>query len=101
MAARHLVDLFSYSPMTPDTCPNCGTEVPPGAKSCPECGSDENTGWSESARSSGLGLPDEDFDYNEFIKSEFSTERKPRGISWFWWIVAIAVLLLFAFLFVR
>ena len=44
--------------MSPDVCPNCGAEVPPQAKVCPECGSDEQTGWSETAYASQLGLPD-------------------------------------------
>lgn len=78
------------------TCPQCGAEVPPKAKACPECGSCEETGWSEAARSSGLGLPDEDFDYDEFVEREFgrkSQSPKPYGISWFWWVVAILVLI--------
>ena len=54
--------------MTPEICPNCGAEVPPKAKACPECGADEATGWSEEAQASGLDLPDENFDYNDFVK---------------------------------
>ena len=57
--------------MPPEVCPNCGAEVPRNAKACPECGSDENTGWSETAYASNLGLPDEEFDYDEFVKEEF------------------------------
>ncbi len=87
--------------MTPDVCPNCGADVPPNAKACPECGSDENTGWSEDARIGGLDLPDDKFDYDEFVKQEFGSERKPRGISWLWWIVAVVLILLFVFLFVK
>lgn len=78
--------------MAPEICPNCGAEVPRNAKACPECGSDEKTGWSENARASDLGLPDENFDYDDFIKREFGGERKPRGIGWFWWLVAVIVL---------
>ena len=44
--------------MAPETCPNCGADVPSGAKACPECGADEQTGWSETAYASHLGLPD-------------------------------------------
>ncbi len=87
--------------MALDNCPNCGADVPPNAKVCPECGADENTGWSDAARSSGLGLPDEEFDYDEFVKGEFGTEKKPRGVGWFWWIIAVVVLLLFVLLVVR
>jgi hypothetical protein len=80
--------------MPPEVCPVCGAEVPPNAKSCPECGADEETGWSEGARTSGLDLPDEDFDYGEFVKHEFEGDKrlKPLGIHWFWWFVAIVVL---------
>lgn len=80
--------------MTPEVCPNCGAEVPPNAKACPQCGADEETGWSEEARTSDLDLPDENFDYGEFIKREFGKKKSfvPHGIHWFWWIVAVLVL---------
>lgn len=75
------------------TCPNCGAVVPPKAKACPECGSCEETGWSEEASSSGLDLPDDEFNYNEFVEKEFGGQSpKPRGISWFWWVIGILVL---------
>ena len=81
--------------MPPDTCPNCGAEIPRHAKACPECGSDENTGWSEEAYASKLNLPEEKFDYDDFVKEEFGGQRKPRGIGWFWWSVAVVVLVFF------
>jgi predicted nucleic acid-binding Zn ribbon protein len=78
---------------SPDICPNCGAEVPPNAKACPECGSDEKTGWSETAYADNLALPDDEFNYNEFVKEEFSSGRaKPRGLSWLWWLVAVGLL---------
>ncbi len=78
--------------MPPEICPNCGADVPPRAKACPECGADEETGWSEAARVDGLDLPDESFDYNDFVKREFGRPSAvPRGIYWFWWVVALAV----------
>jgi hypothetical protein len=82
--------------MTPEICPNCGAEVPPRAKACPECGADEETGWSEHAHSQRLGLPDDEFDYDRFVKEEFGSERsiRPRGISWLWWFVALLLLAL-------
>jgi len=77
----------------PDVCPNCGAEVPPGAKACPECGSDEQTGWSEKARYDNLNLPDEHFDYEDFVKREFGSKQAvPRGIHWFWWLVAVLII---------
>ena len=85
--------------MPPETCPNCGAEIPPSAKACPECGSDERTGWSEDAQASGLDLPEEHFDYSDFVKKEFGGRRPvPRGIRWWWWLVAIAVLITFVLL---
>ena len=51
-----------------DTCPNCGADLPRRAKACPECGADEKTGWSEEAESRHLNLPEERFDYDQFLK---------------------------------
>lgn len=88
--------------MTPETCPNCGADVPRGAKSCPECGADEKTGWSDSAYADRLGIPDENFDYEEFVKEEFGPPQvKPRGIHWLWWITALILVLLFLVFFFR
>jgi hypothetical protein len=83
--------------MAPDTCPNCGADVPTGARACPQCGADEHTGWSEEARASGLDLPDDSFDYDRFVDREFGAKKKPIpfGIHWFWWLVAILVAAVF------
>ncbi len=78
--------------MPPEICPNCGAKIPPKARACPECGADEQTGWSEEAHAGGLDLPDENFDYNDFVKREFGSKSPvPRGIHWFWWVVALVV----------
>jgi len=88
--------------MTPEICPNCGAEVPRNAKACPECGSDEQTGWSEEAHADGLGLPDQEFDYDDFVKREFGREGPvPRGMHWFWWVVAVLVAAGLLFLWLR
>src|ERR1039457_3753653 len=69
------------SKMAPEICPNCAADVPRNAKSCPDCGSDEKIGWSDSAHADNLGIPDEHFDYDKFVKEEFAPEpAKPRGI---------------------
>lgn len=74
---------------TPETCPVCGADVPPGAKACPECGADERSGWDEDkTRYDGLDLPD----------SAFEDEDPPRHAtgqtpSIFWWVVAVGLLL--------
>jgi hypothetical protein len=84
--------------MTPEECPNCGADVPPNATSCPECGSDESTGWSDSAYSANLGIPDpdEDFDYDEFVKNEFGpgTDRRTQP-HWVWVLVALIIVAVF------
>ena len=80
--------------MPPEICPNCGTELSPKARACPHCGSDEKTGWSDDAHVGGLDLPDEKFDYDEFVQNEFGGARvKPRGLHWFWWLVALLLLI--------
>ena len=88
--------------MPPEICPQCGAEVPPRAKACPGCGSDEKTGWSDEARGNAADLPDDNFDYDDFVQREFGgATPKPRGISWLWWCVAVALLLIFLFAFLR
>jgi hypothetical protein len=85
--------------MPPEICPHCGAEVPPNAKACPGCGSCEETGWGEKAESDGLDLPNEDFDYDKFVEREFGAEKSlPYGISWFWWLIALLVLVVFVVL---
>jgi len=88
--------------MVPEVCPNCGADVPPNARACPECGADEETGWSETARAQDLDLPDENFDYDKFVKREFRGKSSPvpEGIHWVWWIAAVVLLiaLLFAWI---
>jgi hypothetical protein len=90
--------------MTPQVCPCCGAEVPRTAKACPECGADEKTGWSEAGGTGDLDLPDENFDYEDFVKREFGGGKKspvPHGIHWFWWVVAVIVLIAFLWVWLR
>jgi RNA polymerase subunit RPABC4/transcription elongation factor Spt4 len=81
---------------TPETCPTCGEDVPRHARACPHCGADEFTGWSEDAQqatAADLGIPDEDFDYDKFVKREFGGRSpKPEGLRWGWWLMAILLL---------
>jgi uncharacterized membrane protein YvbJ len=75
----------------PETCPNCGADVPRNARACPECGSDESTGWSESAQTQSLDLPDDEFNYDEFVQREFGKPtRSPTRLLWT--VVAIVLL---------
>jgi len=79
---------------TPEVCPVCGEDVPPGALACPECGADHNSGWREDAGDyDALDLNDEEFDYNRFVQEEFGSPLKPAGIKTVWWITALVVLL--------
>ena len=76
--------------------------MPRNAAACPECGSDDRTGWSEPAHAANLGLPDDEFDYDEFVQEEFGSGRaKPRGFPWFWWLVAVGLLVALVFSFIR
>ena len=44
----------------------------------------------------GLDLPDESFDYDKFVDREFGRKKiLPHGIGWFWWGVAIVLVVLF------
>ena len=80
--------------MPPEICPHCGAEVPRDAKACPECGSDEQTGWSEEAAKADLGLPDESFDYDQFVREEFGGQTVKRNVAWGWWGVAVVLILI-------
>jgi hypothetical protein len=75
-----------------ESCSNCGAEVPANAKACPACGADEQTGWAEHAHAESLSLPDEEFDYDEFVQREFGKPAKPAGVGWFWWAIGLLLL---------
>lgn len=83
-------------PEPPEVCPVCGEEVPRNALACRECGADHESGWREDAEVyDGLDLPDEDFNYDEFVKNEFGSGTKPSGIKPVWWITAIILVIAF------
>lgn len=71
--------------------------MPRGALACPECGADEKTGWSEEAEMSGnLGISEDSFDYDEYVKREFEGEVPPaEKRRRFWRMVGIVVLVSF------
>ena len=70
--------------------------MPRNARACPGCGSDSATGWSEEARADGLDLPDEEFNYDDFVKNEFGLKGAlPHGVPWFWWLVGVGLVLAF------
>ena len=81
---------------TPEICPVCGEDVPRRALACPQCGADHNSGWREDADTyDGVDLPDNDFNYDDFVKQEFGSRAKPPGLKTIWWIVAIALIVAF------
>ena len=66
-------------------CPHCGADVPVGAAACRRCGSDAETGWAEDAGVKGVDLPagyggEDEFDYDEFLKTEFGRTREGRRV---------------------
>jgi hypothetical protein len=75
----------------PGQCPACGEWVPRGAAACDDCGACAKSGWKADADVYD-DLPDDNFDYDDFIEREFArlaSNRRP-GISreTFWRIVA-------------
>ena len=74
--------------------------MPRAALACPECGADHNSGWRGDAEVyDAVGLGDETFDYDEFVRNEFAARAKPAGVKTIWWITAIALLVAFAALY--
>lgn len=40
-----------------------------------------------------MNLPDDDFDYDEFIAREFGkAPHRTLGIKWYWWVLAVVLL---------
>ncbi len=80
----------------PDVCPVCGEDVPRSSLACPECGADPNSGWREDAATyDALGLPDQDFNYDDFIREEFGSTPKPAGVKAVLWIAGIVLIVVF------
>jgi hypothetical protein len=84
-------------PRPPANCAQCGAAIPRAARACPECGADERTGWREVSAYDGLDLPE---DAGDDAASRPTPTRVPdrrvNGIRWYWWAIAVAVLLSFA-----
>jgi len=86
---------------TPEICPVCGESVPRNAPACPECGADHNSGWREEADTyDGVDLPDDEFNYDEFVKQEFGPKRRSAGLHMVWWIAGILLLVAFLLMYV-
>ena len=51
--------------------------------------------WEQDERYDGLDLPDEDFDYDEFVSQEFSkAPHRKIGIKLYYWITGLVLLVL-------
>jgi hypothetical protein len=71
----------------------CNLKVPSDALACPECGADHNSGWRDCAdRYDGLNLPDDDFNYGDFVDQEFGSRVKPPGLKTVWWIAGVLLI---------
>ena len=90
-------------PAAPEICPVCGEDVPRGALACPECGADHNSGWREDAQTyDAADVPQEDFDYDAFVREEFgSGNTKPAGINAVWWVTAVVLIVSLVLFFLR
>jgi hypothetical protein len=72
---------------------------------CDDCGACEKSGWKnpDAAQTyDGLDLPDDEFDYNEFVAREFGGQAGPvsgnKRNLWFWVGIALAGILALGFL---
>lgn len=89
-------------------CPTCGSEVVVG-EACPGCvpaklkrkkkrgpvARRKPRSWKQDSIYDGLAIPDDEFDYEEFIEREFG--NKPHrlvGIKWYWWVTGVGLLVL-------
>lgn len=82
-------------------CPFCDREVRVGqpcsgcAKKSKPAPARKKRSWEQDKSYDGLDLPDEDFDYDDFVAREFG--RKPHkqiGVKWYWWILGVILLIL-------
>ena len=79
----------------------CGEDVPRTAVACPNCGAEERSGWRRDVGLYGEDPALDSFDYDDFVEGEFGSRAKPQGLSTFWWIAAIVVLVAVLLLFAR
>lgn len=80
-------------------CPFCGREARVG-KPCPGCEKKQKPrrkpakkSWEQDSAHDGLNLPDEDFDYDEFVAREFGkAPHRALGVKWYWWLLGVVIL---------
>ncbi len=81
-------------------CPFCDRDVRVGSP-CPGCANTTRKkkpapakkSWEQDSAADGLDLPDEDFDYEDFIAREFGKVPHRRiGVKWYWWLLGVLLL---------
>jgi hypothetical protein len=61
---------------------------------CDDCGACEKSGWSGNTDADGLDLPDDEFDYADFVAREFGGKSSKQALtSNVWWWVALVLLI--------
>lgn len=91
-------------------CPECGADVPVGSKGCQACGprkvatrmgrkkrkmARRKRSWEQDSAYDGLDLPNEDFDYEDYVEREFGSKpHRKVGLAWYWWLTGVALLVL-------
>ncbi|WP_197169246.1 zinc ribbon domain-containing protein [Novipirellula galeiformis] len=72
------------------SCPHCGAELRGGATFCRHCGSSDDDGWkTESDEVDG----EDDFDYEEFVREEFSDNSVVTSKLKTWQVIVILLIL--------
>jgi hypothetical protein len=79
-------------------CPFCDREVRVG-EPCAGCAekakkvAKPKKSWQQDKSLDGLDLPDDDFNYDEFVAREFGkAPHRALGLKWYWWLLGIVVL---------
>ena len=80
----------------PGQCPACGEWVRRSELACSYCGADERSGWKADADVyGGLDLPDDEFNYDDFVAKEFGAGGTKRSGKNLWWWVAVILIVVF------
>jgi hypothetical protein len=81
------------------TCPFCDADVLVG-KPCLGCAKKAGKPkpakkpWEQDASADGLDLADDDFDYDDFVAREFGkAPHRQAGLKWYWWVLAIVIMI--------
>jgi len=75
-------------------CTHCGQWIDADARFCRHCGSSDEDGWRDDDAEL---LGDDDFDYDEFVRENFSRAVTRTQTRPLWRIVAVVLLVLAAF----